>query len=267
MQNAHPSLLLNSFSQNDIPRVRVVTVFDSPSSRQSRLETISSLVAYSEHVVEEHVEDFACILQNVPEAPSPPSPEQFLTTPESQRIPRLPFLLDELPTMEEVVDVDGALLEPTKPAMSSSCGPLSTSDSEAKYDAILAIEFATFSFDSDDIQEWSDEVERRKQAKMDAHFAYVSEALAVPVPKLSAYFSTNNPADFTDEPISDSSPAKTEVSETSTSSADSSLVTSVYTEESRPRLSPNIFRGLRRVRNHEDLRVCLLRYHSCVSAF
>lgn len=246
-----------------------VTVFGSLPSEQTRLEAVTSLVAYSEHVVE-HVENFVSILQNVAEAPSPPSPVRLLTAPEPQRSPRSAFLFNELHTIEEEVgNPEDAELEPKKLAVSSSCGPFPTSDSEAKYDAMLASEFATFSFDSDDIQEWSDEVERGKQARMDAHFVYVSEALAAPVPKLSAYFSTDSPADFTtvdkDESISEASPVKTETSETNTSSADSSLVISVDAEESRPQFSPTIFRGLRRVSNHEDLKVYLLRYHHCIS--
>ncbi|KAG8213155.1 hypothetical protein J3R82DRAFT_11563 [Butyriboletus roseoflavus] len=260
VHDVHPSPpLLTSISQSDIPRIRVVTVFDSLSSRQSRSEAITSLVAYSEHVVEGHVEDFVCILRNVAEAPSPSSPA--LITPESQRIHRFTFLPNELHTVEEEVrnlevDAGGVHLELNKLTVSSSCGPLPTSDSEAKYDAILAAEFVTFSFESDDIQEWSDEVERGKQAKMDAHFTYVSEALGVPVPRLSAYLSTDSPADFIavdeDESISDPSPVKTETTESNTSPADSSLVTSVDTEESRLPLSP-ILRGFRRVRNHKDL--------------
>lgn len=145
---------------------------------------------------------------------------------------------------------------------SSSCGPLTTSNSEANYDAMLASEFTTFSFNSNDFQEWSDEVEREKQAKMDAHFVRVSEALAVSVPKLSAYLAADTPANFTifdgKEFISDPSPVKTETSVMNTSSGDSSLVTSVDTEEDRSQLSSITFRGLRRVRSYENLKVWLV---------
>ena len=183
------------------------------------VETITSLIAYSEHVVEEHVDDIFSLRC---ESPLLSSLAQLLTFPKSQRTPRSTILVSDLPTIEEeaegpVVDVEEMHMEPRLRTTysSCSCGLLTTSDSEAKCDAMLAAEFATFSFDSNDIQEWSDEVEREKQAKMDAHFAYVSEVLAVPVPKLSACFAIVRK----DEIISDPSPV--------------------------------IFRGLRRVGNHE----------------
>lgn len=267
VQDVHSSpLLLTSISQNAIPRVRGVMVSDSHPSKQTRLEVVNSLVACSEHVVGEHVEDSVSVPPSIAEAPSPSSPTQLPTAPESQRTHRSMFLLNELHTIEEEVgnpevDSEGVHLEPKKLAVSlSSCGSLPTSDSEAKYDGMLAAEFATFPVSWDDIQEWTNEVEKAKQAKMDAHFAYVSEALAVPVPKLSAYFSTGSPIDFTvdkDEFINHPSPVKTEISETNTSSADSSLVTCVDAEESRPQFSPTVLRGLRRVRSHEDLKVRL----------
>ncbi|KAH0833168.1 hypothetical protein J3R83DRAFT_12195 [Lanmaoa asiatica] len=263
VQDVHPSPpLLTSMSQSAISRVRVVTVFDSPPSGHTRLEANTSLGAYSEHVVAEDVEDFISVSRCVAEAPSPSSPARLLTAPEFPRTLPSTFLPNELHRINEEVgntdvDAEGAHAEPKKPTVSSSCVPLTTSNSQARYDATLAADFATFSFDSDLIQEWSDEVEREKQARMDAHFAYVSEALAVPFPKLSAYFSTDSPASFTvdkDESLSKPSPVKTETSETNTSSADSSLVTSVDAEENRFQLSPTVLRGLRRVRNHENLR-------------
>ena len=260
VQDVHPSLPLStSILQSAISRVRAVTVFDPLPSGQTRLDTIASLVAYSEHVVEEHVEDFVFVLRSVAQVPSPSSSVDLLTAPHPQPPRPSIFLPNELHTDKEQVgnpkvDAKEMHMEPNRLALTSSCVRLRTSDSEAKYDAMLATEFATFSFDSDDILEWSDEVEREKQARMDAHFAYVSEALAVPIPKLSAYFSADSPADFTnvdkDGFISDTSPLKTE---TTTSSADSSLVTSMDAEESRS--SPTIVRGLRRVRHHGDLRV------------
>jgi hypothetical protein len=274
VQDVHPSPPWTSTSQRAISRVRVVTVLDSHPSGHTRLEAITSLVAYSEHAVEEHVDDFLSVLRCVAEAPSPSSPAQCLTVPETQR--RLPstIFLNELYKIEEEVEnpevgAEGVSMEPEELAVSSPCGSLTTSDSETIYDEMLAAEFATFSFDSNDIQGWSDEVEREKEAKMVAHFAYVSKALAVPVPKLSAYFATDSPADFTtverDEFFGDPSPVKTVTSEANTSSADSSLVTSVDADEDRASLSPIILRGLRRIRSHDDLRVCLLQYHYFIS--
>ena len=274
MQDVHPTPSSTSVSQRAISRVRVVAVLDSLPSGHTRLEAITSLVAYSEHAVEEHVDNFLSILRCVAEAPSPSSPARLLTVPESQRRFSSTFLLNELHKIEEEVenaevDAEGVRMEPEELAVSSPCGSLTTSDSETRYDEMLAAEFATFSFDSSDIQEWSDEVEREKEAKMVAHFAYVSEALAVPVPKLSAYFATDSPADFItvemDEFTSDPSPVKTVTSETNTSSADSSLVTNVDADEDRAPLFPMILRGLRRIRSHDDLRVCLLQYHYFIS--
>ena len=269
VQDVHPSPSLTPVPQRATPRVRVVTVLDSRPPGHARLEAITSLVAYSEHAVEEHVDDFFSILRCVAEAPSPSPPIQFLAVPESQRTRPSTFLRSELRKIEEEVEnpEEGIHTEPKKLAISSPCGSLTTSDSEAIYDEMLAAEFAAFSFDSNDIQEWSDEVEREKEAEMVAHFAYVSEALAVPVPKLSAYFATDSLADFTtmDEFTSEPSPAKTVTSETNTSSADSSLVTSVDAEEDRAQFSPIILRGLRRIRSHEDLRVCSLQYPHSIS--
>ena len=264
-QNVYPPPTLTPISQGPISGICDVPRSGSLPSEKSRLAVVTSLVAYSEYAAEEHVDEFICISRCAAEAPSLLSPAQLLKVSESQRIPPSAILLNELPTIEEEdseSDDEGLHMESKVLITSSSCAPLTTSGSEAKYDAMLAAEFATFSFDSKDIQEWSDEVEREKQAKMDTHFAYVSEALVVPVPKLSAYFVTGSRAEFPtvdrDEAIGAPSPVKTENSETNTSSADSSLVTSVDAEEDRPQVSPVILRGFRRVRDYEDLKVCLL---------
>ncbi|KAG6373313.1 hypothetical protein JVT61DRAFT_6452 [Boletus reticuloceps] len=270
VQEVHQSLSLKSIS-SPISRSRGTTELDLPSSeQQTRLVATTSLIAYGEHVAKEYVDTFS-ILRCVIEAPSLSSLAHFLTVPDSSRTPSSTILLNELPTIEEavwnpVIDAEG--VEPKPLIASSPRAPLTTSGSEEKYDAILAAEFANFSFHSNDTREWSDDVEREKQARMDAHFTSVSEALAVPVPRLSAYF-TDSPVDFTtvdkDEFISDLFPVKTENSETNTSSADFSLVTRVDAEEDRSQSSLVMLRGLRRVRNYEDLRVRLLLYHHYVS--
>jgi len=259
VQDVHPPPSLTSVSPLATPGICVVTVLDSLPSGKTRLEAITSLVTYNDHVVEECIDDFFSILRCVAEAPSSSSQAQLLTISDSQRTPDSTLLLNELHTIEEVenpeVDAGGVDIEP-RMSSTVTCRPLTTSDPEAKYDAMLAAHFATFPFDSNDIQEWFDEVEREKQAKMDVHVAYVLKALPVPVPKLSAHFATDSPANLTtveeDEFISDRSPVKVETTETNTSSADSSLVTSADAEEDRPM----ILHGLRRVKHHEDLRVC-----------
>ena len=50
VQDIHPSSSLTSI-------FRVVTVLKSPPSGQTTLAAITTLVAYSEHVMEEHVDD------------------------------------------------------------------------------------------------------------------------------------------------------------------------------------------------------------------
>lgn len=266
VQDVHSSPpLLTSISQSPTPRGGTLPVLDPLLSRKTGLETrkFALLVIYRDREAEERVEDFVFILRSVAEVPSPSSSVHLLTP--SHRLHTLPSTFYKVHTNEDArnskVDAEGMYMEPSRLAISSSCAHLRASDSEARYDAILAAEFAAFSPDSGDILEWSDKVEREKQARMDAHFAYVSEALAVPVPKLSAYL-TDSPADFnvdTNRFGDDPSPLKTESLETNTSSADSSLLTITDTEESRPSLT--IVRGLRRVRNHADLRVrCLFQY-------
>lgn len=99
---------------------------------------------------------------------------------------------------------------------------------------------------------------------MDAYFAYVSDALAVPVPKLATYLADSS-ANFTDTDedgfINHPSPFRTESSEANTT-AGSSLVTSIDRVESRP--STPVVWGVRRVKIYGDLRSLPL-FHLCVS--
>ncbi|KAF9223617.1 hypothetical protein BS17DRAFT_108623 [Gyrodon lividus] len=160
--------------------------------------------------------------------------------------------------------LDDEELEAEKEALmarSSSHVPLGASQSEAEFDAMWEAEFAAFVFDSGDIEEWTDEVEMMKQAKYDAHFAYAEKALAVPVPRLSSFFSRDSLADSVrsneDDFIKDPSPARTQSSEPSVGStlpADTSLATTVDLGDSSPLFLSTKLRGFRRVPKHEDLR-------------
>ncbi|KIJ11981.1 hypothetical protein PAXINDRAFT_101437 [Paxillus involutus ATCC 200175] len=153
--------------------------------------------------------------------------------------------------VDEKVDVEE--LQATQEmltARSSPCVPLGESASEAELNAMWEAEFAAFKFDSGNIEEWTDEVEIAKQAKYDAHFAYAEKALAVPVPKLSSFFSRDSLA------IKDHFPTRTQSSESSGSSTlpDTSLATTIDLGDSPPRSFAAKLRGLRRVPKHVDLR-------------
>ncbi|KIJ17131.1 hypothetical protein PAXINDRAFT_9982 [Paxillus involutus ATCC 200175] len=165
-----------------------------------------------------------------------------------------PTHVDEKVVVEEPQASQEALT-----ARSSPCVPLGESESEAELNAMWEAEFAAFEFDSGNLEEWTDEVEMAKQAKYDAHFAYAEKALAVPVPKLSSFFSSDSLAKSV--PINDDytkghSPTRTQSSESSRSSTspDTSLATTISLDDSPPQSLAAKIRGLRRIPKHVDLR-------------
>ncbi|KIJ66829.1 hypothetical protein HYDPIDRAFT_186445, partial [Hydnomerulius pinastri MD-312] len=132
--------------------------------------------------------------------------------------------------------------------------PLAMSESE--------VEFAAFVFNSCDMEEWTDEVEEREQAKYDAYFAYANKALREPVPKLSSFFSEESLAgsvtiDAGGDDITDLSPARTRSSESSGDSdslADTSLVTTVDAGDSPWQSLEMKLQSLRRTPKYKNLR-------------
>jgi hypothetical protein len=167
-----------------------------------------------------------------------------------------PAHVDEKVGVEELQASQEALT-----ARSSPCVPLGESESEAELNAMWEAEFAAFEFDSGNLEEWTDEVEMAKQAKYDAHFAYAEKALAVPVPKLSSFFSSDSLAESVHDFIKDHFPTRTQSSESSRSSTlpDTSLATTINLDDSPPQSLAAKIRGLRRIPKHVDLRVRVLR--------
>ncbi|KAF8841671.1 hypothetical protein BDN67DRAFT_1010477 [Paxillus ammoniavirescens] len=158
-----------------------------------------------------------------------------------------PAHVDEEVDVEELRANQDALT-----ARSSPCVPLGESESEAELNAMWEAEFAAFEFDSGNLEEWTDEVEMAKQAKYDAHFAYAEKALAVPVPKLSSFFSSDSLAKAVHDFIKDHSPTRTQSSESSRSSTlpDTSLATTINLDDSPHQPLAAKIRGLRRIPKH-----------------
>ncbi|KAG9315149.1 hypothetical protein JVU11DRAFT_4272 [Chiua virens] len=253
VQDVHPF----SASRDSASRVCIVKESDSLSSGKTGSEAIASLITHTNSLeTGEHVENFEHASLQLPTRP--PTALGFRHShPHRFPINELYTIEEEIRLGDPAVDVDVVHTEPEELPASSLRIPLTTSDSQANYDAMLAADVATFSFHSDDFVGWSDQVEKGKQGRKDSYFA--SMVWAVPVPKFSAYFSPAIPSEFTaadleESVISEPSPFKSERSDTSALSGDSSVPTSFDTEESPRQVLPAIIPGLRRIGSHEDLR-------------